>query len=204
VQLIGLTGGIGSGKSTVAKRLQELGAVVVDADKLARDVVEPGTEGLADIHAEFGDAVIRADGSLDRAALGAIVFSDPTARHRLNEITHPAVKRLSLSLFEAAAAANPDAVVIYDVPLLTEARARDEFDQIVVTSAPEDVRIERLVNLRGMAQDEAERRVASQATEQERLSIADHVIDTSGSLEQTVSQTDALWAKLSPSVGGQI
>ena len=204
MQLIGLTGGIGSGKSTVAKRLQELGAVVVDADKLARDVVEPGTEGLADIHAEFGDAVIRADGSLDRAALGAIVFSDPTARHRLNEITHPAVKRLSLSLFEAAAAANPDAVVIYDVPLLTEARARDEFDQIVVTSAPEDVRIERLVNLRGMAQDEAERRVASQATEQERLSIADHVIDTSGSLEQTVSQTDALWAKLSPSVGGQI
>src|SRR5690554_596689 len=150
--LIGLTGGIASGKSVVAKRLEEHGAVVVDADVLARQVVEPGTPALARIAEVFGDAVIAADGSLDRAALGAIVFADPPAREKLEGITHPAVWDRAKALFAQADASNENAIVVYDVPLLAEASSgRDfDFDLIVVVQASRQTRLGRLVELRGM------------------------------------------------------
>ncbi|NQX06788.1 dephospho-CoA kinase [Rathayibacter sp. VKM Ac-2856] len=196
MHLAALTGGIASGKSTVARRLAELGAVVVDADRLAREVVEPGEPALAAIAERFGPGTLRADGTLDRAALGAIVFSDSSAREDLNAITHPAVSRRSQELFAAAAAADPSAVVVYDVPLLAEARGAAEFDEVVVVHAPEETRVERLVALRGMTEAEARARVGSQASDEERLALADAVIDASGTLEETLSQVDALWERL--------
>lgn len=196
MQLIGLTGGIASGKSTIARRLAELGAVVVDADRVAREVVEPGTPALAQIAEAFGPGVIAADGSLDRPALGAIVFSDEDARLRLNAITHPAVLRTSTERFRAAGEADPDAIVVYDVPLLVESSNAYPFDLVVVAHASAGTRIQRLVELRGMDEGEARRRVGAQATDEERLAVADVVIDTDGSLEQTIEQTDALWERL--------
>ena len=202
MQLIGLTGGIASGKSVVAARLAEHGAVVVDADRIAREVVEPGSPALARIAEEFGDEVIASDGSLDRAALGALIFESPEKRAALNAITHPAVGIRSKELFAAAAAANPDAIVVYDVPLLVEAGRTDEFDLIVVVNASTETRLNRMVELRGMTRDEAMHRLNSQATNTERLAIADVVIDSNGTLEQTLEQADALWEKLSARVGG--
>ena len=196
MQLIGLTGGIASGKSTIARRLAVHGAVVVDADKIAREVVEPGTPALAEIAEAFGGGVIRADGSLDRPALGAIVFADQDARLRLNGITHPAVLRASTARFEQAAAEDPDVIVVYDIPLLVESANDYPFDLVVVADAPADTRIDRLVRLRGMDPAEAERRIRSQASDDERLAVADVVIDTGGSLEHTLEQTDALWERL--------
>jgi len=196
VQLIGLTGGIASGKSTIARRLAERGAVVVDADRIAREVVEPGTPALAQIAETFGPQVIRGDGSLDRPALGAIIFADEDSRLRLNAITHPAVLALSTERFRAAGEADPDAVVVYDVPLLVESANEYPFDLIVVAHASADTRIRRLVELRGTDEAEARRRVGSQATDEERLAVADVVIDTDGTLEQTLAQTDALWDRL--------
>jgi dephospho-CoA kinase len=197
MQLIGLTGGIASGKSVVAARLAEHGAVVVDADRVAREVVEPGTPALARIAQEFGDAVIASDGSLDRAALGALIFSSPEKRAALNAITHPAVGIRSRELFDAAAAADPDAIVVYDVPLLVDAARTEEFDLVVVVNASTETRITRMMELRGMTRDEAVHRINSQATNTERLAIADVVIDSNGSLDQTLEQADALWEKLS-------
>lgn len=194
--LIGLTGGIASGKSTVARRLAAHGAVVVDADLLARDAVAPGSPGLAAVAAAFGPGVLQDDGSLNRPALGAIVFRDAAARQQLNDITHPEVARLSRARFEAAFAANPDAVVVYDVPLLAESRGSGEFDRIVVVHAPAEERVRRMVEYRGMDHAEAERRVAAQATDEERLAIADDVIDASGTLEDTMAATDAVWQSL--------
>ena len=194
--LVGLTGGIASGKSAVAKRLSEHGAVVVDADAVAREVVEPGTEGLARIAEEFGPSVIGADGSLDRAALGAIVFSDPERRAILNAITHPAVWKRSHQLFDAAPA---DAVVVYDVPLLAEGTRVDEFDLVVVVDADAETRIGRMVELRGMSREEATRRIGSQASDAERLAIADVVIDSNGTLDETLRQADVLWEDLAAS-----
>ncbi len=196
--LIALTGGIASGKSVVAARLAHLGAVHVDADALAREVVQPGSPGLAAIVADFGDRMIAADGSLDRAALGAVVFSDPEMLARLNAITHPEVRRLARERFAAAARDDPDAVVVYDVPLFVEAdRASDEhFDLVVVTHAAASVRLDRLVRLRGMTPEEAEGRISSQASDADRLAVADVVIDTDGSMEDTTAQVDALWARI--------
>ncbi|GAB3606430.1 hypothetical protein GCM10027413_18390 [Conyzicola nivalis] len=196
--LIGLTGGIASGKSVVAKRLAERGAVVVDADLLAREVVEPGTPGLAAIADRFGPGVISPDGGLDRPALGAIVFSDPEARLALNAITHPAVWRRARELFDEAERHDPDAVVVYDVPLLAEAAADRPitFDLVVVVSASAETRLKRLVELRGMSEAEARNRIGSQATDAERLAIADVVIDSDGSLVETLAQADALYAKI--------
>jgi dephospho-CoA kinase len=197
--LVALTGGIASGKSTVARRLERLGAVVVDADQVARDVVEPGTPALARIAEVFGPGVITADGRLDRAALGAIVFGDDEARRTLNAITHPAVGERSRALFAAAEQADPDAVVVYDVPLLVDEHGNgraDEFEHVVVVTADEETRARRLMQLRGMDEDEARRRIASQAPESARLAIADEVIDANGTLEQTIAQVDALWARL--------
>ena len=203
--LVALTGGIASGKSTVARRLRELGAVVVDADQVARDVVEPGTPSLARIAEEFGPTVIAADGSLDRAALGAIIFGDEAARQTLNAITHPAVGERSRALFAAAHDADPDGVVVYDVPLLVNERGEgraSEFDRVIVVSADEETRVRRLVELRGMDEADARRRIASQAPESARLAIADDVIDANGTLDETLAQVDALWSTLR-AVGGR-
>lgn len=199
MKLIGLTGGIASGKTVVAKRLAEHGAVHIDADQLARDVVAPGTPALAAIAERFGPGVIAADGSLDRPALGAIIFADPESRLALNGITHPAVQDLAKQLFRKAEAENPDAIVIYDVPLLVEASRGGDyhaFDLIVVVVADEETRIQRLIELRGLTREEAERRLSSQATDDERLAIAGAVIDSNGSLDETLSQVDALWQTL--------
>jgi len=198
MKLIGVTGGIASGKSTVSKRLAQLGAVVVDADALAREVVEPGTAGLAEIERVFGPSVIAPDGSLDRPALGAIIFADADKRAQLNAITHPAIWTRGKQLFAAAEAENPDVIIVYDVPLLAEA-AEDrpmKFDSIVVVQADIATRVDRMVNLRGMSRDEAERRLGAQASDDERLRIADVVIDSNGTLEQTREQVDSLWAEL--------
>lgn len=196
--VIGLTGGIAAGKSAVAARLAEHGAVIVDADALAREVVEPGTPALAAIAEHFGPSVIHPDGSLNRPALGAIIFSDAAARVALNGITHPAVWLRTRELFAAASASNPDAVVVYDVPLLVEA-AEDrplKFDLVVVVHASADTRIARLVELRGMSRQDAEHRLSSQATDAERLAVADVVITTDGSIDETMRQADALWVRV--------
>jgi len=201
--LVALTGGIASGKSVVAARLAEHGAVVVDADRIAREVVEPGTPALERIAEEFGSGVIAPDGSLDRAALGAVVFADEGKRGILNRITHPAVRELSHRRFAEAAAADPDAIVVYDVPLLTEARGKDEFDLVVVVSAPEETRIRRMVELRGMSRAEAENRIRSQVPEEARLALADIVIESGGTLDETLARADQVWEQLvQRAVGG--
>lgn len=207
VYLIGLTGGIASGKTTVARRLVEHGAVHIDADDLARAAVEPGTPALARIRDAFGADVVNADGRLNRAALGSLVFADPAALARLNAIVHPAVRALSNTLIHEAGAADPDAIVVYDVPLLVEAAVNHTFDLIVVTHADEETRVRRMVDLRGMSAADAAQRIGSQASDADRLAVADVVIDTDGTLEHTLTQVDALHERvrgeLDPSsVGG--
>lgn len=196
MDVIGLTGGIAAGKSAIAARLAALGAVVIDADQLAREAVAPGSPGLAAIRDRFGDAVLAPDGSLDRAALGARVFSDPDALAALNAIVHPEVHRLYRERLERIQADEPGAIVIYDVPLLVEARSADEFSVVVVAHAPAELRVERLVTLRGMDRASAQERVAAQASDAERLAVADVVIDTSGTMAHTLEQVDALWERL--------
>jgi dephospho-CoA kinase len=201
VRVIGLTGGIASGKSVVARRLAEHGAVRIDADELAREVVEPGQPALAEISREFGPAVIGPDGRLDRASLDSVIFVEPVRRAALKAITHPAVKRRARELMDEAAAKNPDAVVVYDVPLLVEARvdADHDFDLIVVVNASAETRIRRLVELRGLSREEAAHRLNSQVSDTERLAIADVVIDSNGTLDETLRQADRLWESLSRS-----
>jgi dephospho-CoA kinase len=198
MKLIGLTGGIASGKSTVASRFVEHGAVLVDADVLAREVVEPGTPGLAEIERVFGSSVVAADGSLNRAALGAIIFADAAQREALNAITHPAIWKRAKELFATAAAANPDVVIVYDVPLLAEAAADRPmtFERVVVVEADIDKRIDRMVKLRGMSRAEAEGRLRAQASDAERRKFADVIIDSNGTLEHTLEQVDEFWASL--------
>ncbi|MEX1079203.1 MAG: dephospho-CoA kinase [Homoserinimonas sp.] len=195
--LIGLTGGIASGKSVVASRLAEHGAIRIDADLLARQVVEPGTPGLTAIAEEFGLPVIAADGSLDRAALGSVVFGDSDRLSRLNAITHPLVRERTSRLIAEAEQADPDAIVVYDVPLLLEASVDSQysFDLIVVVHAEAETRIQRLITLRGLSRDEAVHRLNSQATDTDRLAIADVVIDSDGTLEHTLAQADALYER---------
>lgn len=192
----GLTGGIAAGKSVVARRLAERGAAHVDADALAREVVEPGSAGLEAVVARFGSEVLQPDGSLDRATLGAVVFADPAARRDLEGITHPAVHDLSARRMADAVADDPGRVVVYDVPLLVEARGTDGFDVVVVVHAPREVRLRRLVELRGMTAEEARRRVDAQADDRARLDVADLVVDSSGSLEHTLQQADDLYDEL--------
>jgi dephospho-CoA kinase len=193
--LLGLTGGIASGKSAVSARLREHGAVIVDADVLAREVVEPGSPALAEIVAEFGPEMLTDEGRLDRPALGRLVFTDPAARARLNAITHPAVWDAARRRFEEVEAEDPSAVIVYDVPLLAEGRADRpmSFDLVVVVTAPLDTRIERMIRDRGMSRDEALHRIGAQASDAERLAIADVVIDNSGTLAETYAQIDGLW-----------
>lgn len=191
---VGLTGGIASGKSTVAARFAEHGAYIIDADQVARQVVEPGTPALAEIVERFGLEVInQQDGSLNRPALGRIVFSDPEKLAVLNGIVHPRVKKQTVELIRQAP---DDAVVVYDVPLLVEAALDHDFDAIITVSAPEDVRRQRLVEHRGMTPEDAAARVAAQASESDRLARATHVVDSNGPLSQTVANADEVWRQL--------
>lgn len=194
--LVALTGGIASGKSTIARHLADLGAVVVDADQVVRDVQQPGSPVLQAIAAEFGEDVLRTDGTLDRAALGGRVFGDPDAVLRLNAIVHPAVQAESKRLFEAALTADPEAIVVYDVPLLVEARLGDPWELIIVAHAPAEQRAQRLVELRGMTTADAAARIGAQVSDEQRLALADVVIDTAGTLDHTLAQTDRLWRDL--------
>ncbi|WP_324615160.1 dephospho-CoA kinase [Nesterenkonia sedimenti] len=191
---VGLTGGIASGKSAVAQRLAEHGALIIDADLLAREVVAPGTDGLAEIRTAFGDEILDVEGGLDRPALGRIVFNDDEARSRLNSIIHPRVRQESTRLRESAAEGS---VVVEDIPLLVETGQQERFDAVVVVQAPHEERIRRMVEDRGMSPDEAESRIRAQATDEQRAAAADVVLDNSGTLEELREQVDQLWEKLS-------
>ncbi|MEU8120013.1 dephospho-CoA kinase [Spirillospora sp. NPDC049024] len=193
---VGLTGGIGSGKSEVSKRLREHGAVVIDADMIAREVVEPGTPGLAAVVAEFGEDVLLPSGALDREKVGRVVFADPDRLAALNAIVHPLVGERMQELMDAAPA---DAVVVYDVPLLAENGLAGMYDEVVVVDAPEEVQLDRLVARRGMTEEDARARMANQASREERRAVATRVIDNSGSLADLKSQVDALWEALTRS-----
>ncbi|WP_051085997.1 dephospho-CoA kinase [Actinomycetospora chiangmaiensis] len=188
---VGLTGGIGAGKSTVASELASLGAVIVDSDKIAREVVEPGTDGLAAVVEAFGPDVLDADGALDRPALGKIVFNDDEARARLNGILHPRIGRRT---GELVAAAPSDAVLVHDVPLLVENGMGAAFALVVVVDAPEDVRVERLGRTRGMSEDDARSRIRAQATTEARRAAADVWIDNVGSEDEVRASVGTLWS----------
>ena len=202
MKLVALSGGIASGKSTIARRLAEHGAVHVDADQLAREAVAAGSPGLAAIAARFGSAVIAADGTLDRAALGSVVFDDAEALEALNAIVHPEVSRIAQQRIAAAKAADPDTVVVYDVPLLVEANVSMPWDLVVIAEAPAEIRKRRMIELRGMSAEDAERRIANQASDAERRAVADVIIDTGGSEAYTLEQADALWERLRHSPTG--
>lgn len=196
MKLLAVSGGIASGKSTISRRFVELGAVHIDADQLARAAVEPGSRGLEAVRARFGDEVIAPDGSLDRAELASIVFQDPEKLAALNEIVHPEVRRLFKERLESIKREDADAVVIYDVPLLVEASPAGDWDLVVMAEAPTQTRIERMVNLRGMSREDAERRIANQADDESRRAIADVVVDTGGSEQHTLQQVDEIWRRL--------
>ncbi|HEY5837004.1 dephospho-CoA kinase [Streptomyces sp.] len=190
---VGLTGGIGAGKSEVARLLSSYGAVLVDSDRIAREVVEPGTEGLRAVVAEFGPEILTPEGGLDRPGLGAIVFADEERRRALNAIVHPLVGRRAAEL---QGAAGPDAIVVHDVPLLTENGLARLYDLVVVVDARPATQLDRLVRLRGMTEAEARSRMAAQATREQRLAIADLVIDNDGPLESLEPQVRAVWDTL--------
>ncbi len=190
---VGLTGGIGAGKSEVAQRLAAQGATVIDADAVARAVVAPGTPGLAEVAGAFGPGVLRPDGSLDRPLLGDIVFAEPELRARLNAIVHPLVGARMTELEQTAGTA---AIVVHDVPLITENGLASSYDIVVVVDAPRRVQADRLVRHRGMTREQAAARIAAQATRQQRLAIAGIVIDNSGSLGELDRQVGELWAEL--------
>jgi dephospho-CoA kinase len=194
---IGLTGGIGSGKSEVSRRLAALGAVIIDADKAARDVVAPGTPGLAQVAAAFGDGVLLPDGSLDRPRLGELIFGDDAARAELNGIVHPLVHQHMREAEEQAIADGVE-VVVHDIPLLAEAGPdrSSGFDLVIVVDAPPQSQTERLVRHRGMAAEQAAARMAAQATREQRLAIADIVIDNSGTLADLDKRVGEVWDEL--------
>jgi len=187
---VGLTGGIGSGKSTVAQRFRELGAVVIDADLLARAVVEPGSFGLAAIRARFGDAVLAPDGSLDRVALGEVVFADGEARKDLEAITHPLIGARTRSLMESAAR---EAIVVHEVPLLAELGMAAAYHLTVAVGVDDDLRVARLTGARGFSEADARARIASQASDHERREAADVWLDNNGTVQALRSRVDALW-----------
>jgi dephospho-CoA kinase len=190
---VGLTGGIGSGKSAVADRLAALGAVVIDADALARDALAPAGPGEQRVIEQFGAAVVGSDGHLDRTRLAEVVFGDVVARARLEEIVHPIVAERSAAL---AAAAPPGTVVIHDVPLLVEAGLAERYDLVVVVDAPDEVRRARLMSDRGMSAAEVSARFAAQADRETRLAVADVVIDNSGPWSDLDDQVEELWREL--------
>ena len=177
---VGLTGGIASGKSTVSAILVELGAILIDGDALAREVVEPGTPGLQRVVETFGPDVLTADGELDRPALGAIVFADEARRKELEAIVHPLVFE---RIVELEASATPEDLVVHDIPLLAESGRAPTFDAVVVVDVPVETQVERMLTQRGMTREDAEARVRAQASREQRLAIATHVIDNTGTLE---------------------
>lgn len=193
---VGLTGGIAAGKSVALDRFAELGACVIDADVLAREAVAPGTVGLEEIVEVFGDGVLAPDGSLDRARLGTVVFGDDEARRRLNGIVHPEVRRLSAEREALVAARDPRAVVVHDIPLLVETGQAESFHLVAVVVAPEAVRLQRLVVSRGLSEDEARARIGAQASDDERLAVADVTLDGSGSPDALRAEVDALWERI--------
>lgn len=190
---VGLTGGIGAGKSTVARLLAARGARVVDADRLAREAVAPGSPGLAEVVAAFGPTVLAPDGTLDRARLAATVFADPRARRRLDAIVHP---RVGAATAQLLASLPPDAVVVHDVPLLVENDLAGRYDLVVVVDAPVEVQEARLVEQRGMAPADARARIAAQASREQRRRVADVVLDNTGSLADLADQVDRLWQRI--------
>jgi len=195
---IGLTGGIGSGKSTVSRLLAGHGAVIVDADVIAREVVEPGTPGLAAVVEAFGSEVLTPDGSLDRPALAAVVFGDPGARRRLDAIVHPLVRARAT---EVAAAAPPGAVIVNDVPLLVETGQAGAYDLVLVVDADPQTRVARLVQ-RGLTAEDARARMAAQATDEQRRAVADVVLDNSGTENELAAQVDRFWTeRVAPALG---
>lgn len=190
---VGLTGGIASGKSTVSAMLAELGAVVIDADALAREVVERGTPGLAAVVAEFGTSLLTPDGDLDRAAMGSLVFGDPAARKRLEAIVHPLVFERMVALEQAA---GDDDLVVHDIPLLAEGGRADTFDAVVVVDCPPELQVARMLFERGWTREDAESRIAAQASREDRLAVATHVIDNTGSLEELRDRVVAVFVSL--------
>ena len=190
---VGLTGGVASGKSTVSAILAELGAVVIDADQLAREVVAPGTEGLAEVVAAFGEGVLTAEGELDRPAMGAIVFADPEKRRALESIVHPRVRARAT---EIEAAAPPGAVVVHDIPLLAETGQGNGFDAVVVVDVPAEVQVERMTGIRGMTREDAQARIGAQATREQRRAIATYVIENTGSLEDLRTEVERVLDEL--------
>jgi dephospho-CoA kinase len=201
---VGLTGGIGSGKSEVSGRLAALGAVVIDADQAARAVVEPGTPGLDGVVETFGPGVLGADGALDRAKLGEIVFGDDEARRRLNAVVHPLVHEWMLATEKVIIrASGDDVVVVHDIPLLAEGgeERTAEFDVIIVVDVPPDLQVVRLAQTRGMTAEQARARMAAQASRAERLAIADIVIDNSGTLADLDQRVAEVWADLRARAG---
>lgn len=190
---VGLTGGIGAGKSEVSRLLASYGAVIVDADKIAREVVEPGTPGLAAVVEEFGTEILTPTGTLDRPKLGAVVFGDPEKLKALNAIVHPLVGARSAEL---EAAAGQDAVVVHDVPLLTENGLAPLYDLVIVVDATPEAQLDRLVRLRGMNADEAKARMGAQASREQRLAVADIVIDNDGPLDALEPQVREVWERL--------
>jgi dephospho-CoA kinase len=193
VYRVGLTGGIGAGKSEVSKRLAAHGAVIIDADAIAREVVEPGTPGLAQVVAAFGPEVLLPDGSLDRPRLGDIVFADPDLRARLNAIVHPLVGARMRELEESA---SPGSIVVHDVPLIAENNMASAYDLVVVVDVPPRLQLDRLVRHRDLTREQARARMAAQASREQRLGIAGIVVDNSGSLAELDRQVRDLWIEL--------
>lgn len=190
---VGLTGGVASGKSTVSAILAELGAVVIDADLIAREVVARGTPGLEAVVAEFGPELLTPDGELDRPAMGALVFGDPDARKRLEAIIHPLVHRRSAELEEQA---GDSAVVVHDIPLLAEVGRAGSFDAVVVVDAPPELQVSRMVENRGWTRQDAESRIAAQATRDDRRAIATYVVDNTGTRDELSAQVEEIYAAL--------
>jgi dephospho-CoA kinase len=193
VRRVGLTGGVAAGKSTVARILDELGAVLVDADVLAREVVAKGTTGLEEVVEAFGPEILTDDGELDRPAMGAIVFADAEKRRVLEGIIHPRVRERGAEL---EASAGPDDVVVHDIPLLAETGQAAGFDAVIVVDVPTELQVQRMVELRGMTREDAEARVAAQASREERLAIATHVVDNTGTLEDLRRRVTEVYREL--------
>jgi dephospho-CoA kinase len=192
---VGLTGGIGAGKSEVTRRFAALGAMIIDADAIAREVVALGTPGLDAVLTEFGEQVRAADGSLDRDKLAAIVFADNAARARLNAIVHPLIGDRVAELM--AEINEPDQIVVNDVPLIVEAGIADRYDVVVVVDSPVDLQLERLTTIRGMTTEAAQARISAQASREQRVAIADHVVTNDGDLDHLDHQIREVWEKLS-------
>ncbi|MFS2089350.1 dephospho-CoA kinase [Paenarthrobacter nicotinovorans] len=189
---IGLTGGIASGKSVVASRLRELGALLIDADVIARQVVEPGTPGLEQVVEAFGPGILDHDGGLDRPKLGSIVFREPAQREILNAIVHPLVRKSAAAIMNGAGAGD---IVVQDIPLLVETGQGSTFHLVLVVDAPDELRVQRMVELRGMTPEDARSRMAAQASRAERQAAADVILDNSGSREDLLAAVDALWER---------